>query len=65
MIGVDALFNERTDPADDNALLAAVARDGPVLLATDDGDQGPTPVPAGVRDAPGAVTAAWRSCSPR
>lgn len=58
MIGVDALFNERTDPADDNALLAAVARDGPVLLATDDGDQGPTPVPAGVRDAPGAVTAA-------
>jgi CHASE2 domain-containing sensor protein len=58
IIGVDALFMERTDPADDHALLAAVARDGPVLLATDDGDQGPTPVPAGVRDAPGAVPAA-------
>lgn len=58
LIGIDALFEERTDAADDNALLAAVARDGPVLLATEDHDQGPTPVPAGVRDAPGAVIAA-------
>jgi CHASE2 domain-containing sensor protein len=58
MIGVDALFEEPTDSTDDNALLAAVARDGPVLLATDDGDQGPTPVPAGVPNAPGAVPAA-------
>ena len=58
MIGVDALFEEPADSADDNALLAAVARDGPVLLATDDGDHGPTPVPAGVPNAPGAVLGA-------
>ena len=58
MIGVDALFEEPTDPTDDNALLAAVARDGPILLATDDGDHGPTPVPAGVPNAPGAVLGA-------
>jgi CHASE2 domain-containing sensor protein len=58
MIGVDALFEEPTDSTDDNALLAAVARDGPVLLATDEGPQGPTSVPAGVPNAPGAVPAA-------
>lgn len=57
MIGIDVQFGEPTNPADDNALLAAVARNGPVLLATEEGRRGPTPVPAGVRDAPGAVPA--------
>lgn len=57
LIGVDAQFIGRTDPADDNALLAAIARDGPILLATHDGDHGPIPVPAGVADASGAVLA--------
>jgi CHASE2 domain-containing sensor protein len=55
MIGVDAQFIGRSDPADDKALLAAIAHDGPVLLATHDGSQGPIPVPAGVSDAPGVV----------
>jgi CHASE2 domain-containing sensor protein len=45
------------DPADDDALLAAIARDGPMLLATREGPQGPIMVPAGVPNAPGAVIA--------
>jgi CHASE2 domain-containing sensor protein len=57
MIGVDAQFIGRSDPADDNALLAAIARDGPVLLATHEGPQGPITVPADVAGAPGAVPA--------
>jgi CHASE2 domain-containing sensor protein len=55
LIGIDAQFIGRSDSADDSALLAAVARDGPVLLVTHDGDQGPIAVPADVPDAPGAV----------
>jgi hypothetical protein len=55
MIGIDTQFIGRSDAEEDNALLAAIARDGPVLLATHDGPQGPIPVPAGVVDAPGAV----------
>jgi CHASE2 domain-containing sensor protein len=57
MIGIDTQFIGRSNPADDNALLAAIARDGPVLLATHDGPQGPITVPADVADAPGAVVA--------
>jgi CHASE2 domain-containing sensor protein len=57
MIGIDAQFIGRTDPADDNALLAAIARDGPVLLGTHDGPHGPITVPAGVAGAPGAIPA--------
>jgi CHASE2 domain-containing sensor protein len=59
VIGIDAQFigRSRSDPAGDTALLAAVARDGPVLLATHEGQQGPEPVPAGVAGAPGAVPA--------
>jgi CHASE2 domain-containing sensor protein len=59
VIGLDAQFigRSRSDPAGDTALLAAVARDGPVLLATHEGQQGPEPVPAGVAGAPGAVPA--------
>jgi CHASE2 domain-containing sensor protein len=57
LIAVDAQFIGRTDSADDNALLAAIARDGPVLLATHEGPQGPITVPADVPDAPGAVPA--------
>lgn len=57
MIGIDKQFIGRTNPADDNALLAAIARDGPVLLATHDGPQGPITVPADEANAPGAVVA--------
>jgi CHASE2 domain-containing sensor protein len=57
MIGIDAQLIGRSDPTDDNALLAAIARDGPVLLVTHDGPQGPITVPADVPDAPGAVPA--------
>ncbi len=55
VIGIDTQFIGRSDAAEDNALLAAIARDGPVLLATHDGPQGAIPVPAGVADAPGVV----------
>ena len=55
VIGIDTQFIGRTDAAEDNALLAAIGRDGPVLLATHDGPQGPIPVPANVVDAPGVV----------
>ena len=55
VIGIDTQFIGRSDTTEDNALLAAIARDGPVLLATHDGPQGPIPVPAGVVDAPGVV----------
>lgn len=55
VIGIDTQFIGRTDPTDDTALLAAIARDGPVLLGTHDGPQGPITVPADVVNAPGAV----------
>jgi CHASE2 domain-containing sensor protein len=61
LIVVDAEFRGRCDPAsgcdpaEDDKLLAAIARDGPVLLVTHDGPQGPMTVPAGVPDAQGAV----------
>ena len=54
-IGIDTQFIGRSDPANDTALLDAIARDGPVLLATHDGPQGLITVPADVVDAPGAV----------
>jgi CHASE2 domain-containing sensor protein len=61
LIGLDRQFIGRScpaEPAEDNALLAAIARDGPVLLVTHDADQGgPIPVPADVPNAPGAVEA--------
>ena len=58
LIAMDVQFLGRTDPHDDNALLAAVARDGPVLLATHDSPaSGTLPVPAGVVSARGAILA--------
>ncbi|BBZ45410.1 CHASE2 domain-containing protein [Mycobacterium parmense] len=57
VIGVDTQFIGRSDPADDRALLDAVARDGPILLATHDGSDGPITVPADVAGAAGAVPA--------
>jgi CHASE2 domain-containing sensor protein len=57
MIGIDTQFIGRSDPTDDNALLAAIARDGPVVLATHDGPQGPITVPADVPSAPGVIPA--------
>jgi CHASE2 domain-containing sensor protein len=55
VIGIDTQFIGRTDAAEDDALLAAIGRDGAVLLATHDGPEGPIPVPANVVDAPGVV----------
>jgi CHASE2 domain-containing sensor protein len=55
VIGVDTQFIGRSDPENDTALLDAINRDGPVLLATHDGPQGPITVPADVVDAPGAL----------
>ena len=57
LIAIDAQFIGRSHPADDQMLFGAIARDGPVILATHEGEQGPIPVPAGVGDAPGAVPA--------
>jgi len=57
LIGVDTQFIGRSDPSNDQALLDGIARDGPVLLATHDGSNGPITVPADVANAPGAVVA--------
>jgi CHASE2 domain-containing sensor protein len=59
LIAIDQQFvgRSRSHPADDQALLDGIARNGPIILATHEGDQGPIPVPAGVRDAPGAILA--------
>jgi CHASE2 domain-containing sensor protein len=57
LVAIDTQFIGRSHPADDQALLGAIARDGPVVLATHEGDQGPIPVPAGVGDAPGVISA--------
>jgi len=54
-IAIDTQFIGRSNPSDDAALLSAVARDGPVLLATHEGPQGPITVPADVPMAPGAM----------
>lgn len=54
---VDVQFIGRTTAEQDQALISAVARNGPVLLATHDGPDGPIVVPADVPDAPGAVSA--------
>jgi len=54
-IGIDTQFIGRSDSGEDNALLAAIARDGPVLLATHEGPRGAIPVPAGVVDASGVT----------
>jgi CHASE2 domain-containing sensor protein len=57
LIAIDTQFIGRSNPADDQSLLGAIARDGPVILATHEGDQGPIPVPAGVGDARGVMPA--------
>jgi CHASE2 domain-containing sensor protein len=57
LLAIDAQFIGTTTAGDDRALLAAIARDGPVLLTTQDSAAGPLPVPADVRNARGAVLA--------
>jgi CHASE2 domain-containing sensor protein len=60
VIAVDTQFTGKVkhDPGGDRALLASVERNGPVLLATHENAAGrPVPVPAGRKDAPGAVEA--------
>lgn len=57
VVAIDTQFIGSSGPDDDRMLLAAIARDGPVVLATHEGDQGPIPVPAGVDDAQGALPA--------
>ena len=57
LLGLDLELLGRTDAADDSALIGAVARAGPVLLTTNEDSTGPAPVPAGVKNARGAVLA--------
>ena len=54
LIGIDIQFVGKTEPDEDDALLDAVRRSGPVLLSTQDTSAGWVPVPAGERDAAGA-----------
>jgi adenylate cyclase len=49
VIAYDLRFIGRTDPRDDRALIAAVARARPVVLGSNDPDGKPVPVPAGYR----------------
>ena len=53
-LAVDVQFIGKTNPASDEALLAAIDRDGPVVVATHEGADGPVPVPAGANGAAGA-----------
>jgi CHASE2 domain-containing sensor protein len=57
LIAIDVQFIGRTDLRDDMALRAALARDGPVVLATHEAADGPLAVPAGVRHPAGVVLA--------
>jgi CHASE2 domain-containing sensor protein len=57
LLAIDVQFIGRTDPRDDTALRAALARDGPVVLATHETADGPLAVPAGVRHPAGVVLA--------
>jgi adenylate cyclase len=50
VIAYDLRFQGRTDPRDDRALIEAVSRARPVVLATFDPDGRPIPVPAGHRN---------------
>jgi CHASE2 domain-containing sensor protein len=56
LIAVDVQFTGAAqDTEGDRALVASVARNGPVLLATHDTRDGPIPVPAGRSNAAGSV----------
>jgi CHASE2 domain-containing sensor protein len=58
LIAIDVQFTGASDePRTDRALVEAVARNGPVLLATHEEAGMPLPVPAGQADAEGAVPA--------
>ena len=57
LIGIDAVFTGRTDREDDDALLRAIARDGPVLLGTEQEEHGEILWPVGVHHPKGAVLA--------
>jgi CHASE2 domain-containing sensor protein len=57
LVAIDVQFAHPSHPDDDRALAEAIARDGPVILATHDAPGGPVPVPAGLPRAPGAVPA--------
>jgi CHASE2 domain-containing sensor protein len=58
LIVVDVQFiGASASPADDNALVDAIGRDGPVVLAAPDFGAGPSSVPAGHPGAAGAVLA--------
>ena len=62
VIALDAQLNGKTDQLDDRALRAAIARDGPILLATHEasaqnGSNSETVPVLGVRSLPGAILA--------
>jgi CHASE2 domain-containing sensor protein len=57
LIALDIQFIGGSDPVDDEALVDAIERHGPIILATHDGPEGPVPVPAGRESVLGAVPA--------
>src|SRR5439155_19798421 len=61
VIAYDLRFQNRSpDPRQDRALISAISRDRPVVLATFDPDGTPIPVPAGYSH-PARIGAAWAS----
>jgi len=60
VIAYDLRFQGKTSPAQDNALIRAVSRARPVVLATEDPGGSPLPVPADARD-PGRIGAVLAS----
>jgi CHASE2 domain-containing sensor protein len=57
LIALDVQFIGASHPVDDQALVDAINRHGPIVLATHDGPDGPVPVPAGRKGAVGALAA--------
>jgi CHASE2 domain-containing sensor protein len=58
LLAIDVQFiGKRAHPDEDRALLAAIARNGPVLVATPDSGRGSPPLPTRAARAPGAVLA--------
>jgi CHASE2 domain-containing sensor protein len=56
-VAIDVQFIGRTSADEDSSLIQAVERDGPVILATHEGPNGPIAVPAGQAQVQGAVLA--------
>ena len=57
LIALDVQFIGASNSVDDKALVEAIKRHGPIVLATHDGPEGPIPVPAGRNGVVGVVPA--------